>query len=366
MKFTVLREELTKALDQAKRVVLKTPLRPILACFLLSAKGDRLIISAFDETIAIEIEIDAAIEVNGLFAVPSFLFLPILETLPNVPLVLSVEGDNLVIEHLGGQVQLRGFSGEDFPILPDVTAEQSIEIPRGELTKIWSDLQAMASTNETKALICGINIQQSNGRINFAATNGHALGRISIDSALDCDSATIPISSVKKALPALKGCTDPDVSIDLDSKQCRLTCGNASIMIRLIEGQYPNYPQLIPAVFSKTCITNSAKLAESLNRLLLIKSVVMLEFSEKKIQLSASTVDNNRADEVVSHVSYVGEPIKIAMNPKYMLDGLSMIGVENVMICMNGPTNQMVFKPQSGGISTDDRVWLGMAIQIRE
>jgi DNA polymerase-3 subunit beta len=229
---------------------------------------------------------------------------------------------------------------------------------------------ASASGDEAKQTLTGVKLTLTPKGLEFAATNGHHLA-VSYQPDLDTQAlfAAIDIVLPGKAAQALikllggKECLD-SVTTVLEGQQMMFSYGSQSIVTRLLDGQYPNYNQLIPKQFQRSITVDRKSLVASLERIAVMadqkNNVVKLSIGPEAIIASAEAADVGSASEAIT-ADVSGEPLDIAFNVIYLLNGLKVMGSPEVLLEVNSATSPVVVSPLGGS----KMIYLIMPVQIR-
>jgi DNA polymerase-3 subunit beta len=369
MKFTVSQSDLNQALAAVSKAISNRPSRPVLGNVLLSVADDTLTLTGFDESMGIQRVIPIEPEHGGSFTPPAKLFLDIVSRLPDAPLVLEMEDSTMKITSLAGSYEIRGTSAEDYPRLPEVTGEAFALAGDDLLAGIGSTLYSV-SDDETKMVLCGVHISTTEETLEWASTDGHRLSVLALEhTGTGFPEVTVPAKALREVERMVAHLASPEVKLVLDESQARFEVAGQVIITRLLEGQYPNYRQLIPKQFSKTVTVERKALVTSLGRVAVLAAqkndIVELSIAGQFLTLSADATETGSGSETLPvQTTGVGEDdlFVIAFNVKYLLDALKALASQDVTINLNSPTSPVVLSPVSG----DRMTALVMPVQIKK
>ncbi|MEM8611640.1 MAG: DNA polymerase III subunit beta [Cyanobacteria bacterium P01_H01_bin.105] len=374
MKFVCSQGDLNTHLSIVSRAVPSRPNKPVLANILVKVDEEvqRITLTSFDETLGIQTSFSAHVDTGGVLTVPAKLLGDIVSKLPPEDLDLSqVESEPVItLTCSAGKYQVRGMEATDYPSLPlvedgqvaSVSAESILEGLRGALFATSSD--------ETKQVLTGVHVVAEPENLEFAATDGHRLAVVqSVDDsgvALSID-VTIPgkaLRELERLLQAHQG-AEP-IALRFNPTQVVFELGHQRITTRLLEGQYPNYRQLIPKQFERQLTLDRKQLISALERIGVLadqrNNIVKLSInsSEQKLALSveAQEVGNGR-EEMAAQIT--GDDLDIAFNVRYLLEGLRALPSAEVQLQCNAATSPAILTPVSGLQMT----YLVMPVQIR-
>lgn len=366
MKFTTTQKQLNNALSLVNRAVASRPTHPILANIKLQAEGDRIVLEAFDNSLGIRTSFEAEITESGVTTLPASLLSAIVSKLEGSLTLSDGKEENLYqIKSKSGTYKIRGMAPEEFPELPLVEGTEILLNPEALSEALKSTLFS-ASSDETKQVLTGCHLKiDSNFDIEVASTCGHRLSAFGSIDGDPLDECTIPAKALAEIQKLLAGTEEP-VSLKLDPGQATFGTTNTIITSRLLEGQYPNYRQLIPNSFARQLTLDRRSFLQSLERISVLadqkNNVVKLSLDDTNQELilsvDAQDVGSGR-ESLPAQIS--GDAMDIAFNVKYLLDVLKVVTTAEVMLQMNGATSPVVVSPIGGAKFTG----LLMPVQIR-
>ncbi len=375
MKFVCSQGDLNTHLSIVSRAVPSRPNKPVLANILVKVDEDtqRITLTSFDETLGIQTSFSAHVDAGGGLTVPAKLLGDIVAKLPSEDLDFSQSETEPVITLTcsAGQYQVRGMEATDYPNLPlvedgqiaSVSAEAILEGLRGALFATSSD--------ETKQVLTGVHVVAEPENLEFAATDGHRLAVVqSVDDAGGVDLAidvTVPgkaLRELERLLQAYQG-TEP-ITLRFDPTQVVFELGHQRITTRLLEGQYPNYRQLIPKQLERQLTIDRKQLMSALERIGVLadqrNNIVKLSIagSEQTLALSVEAQEVGSGREEMS-AQVTGDDLDIAFNVRYLLEGLRALPSAEIQLQCNSATSPAILTPVSGLQMT----YLVMPVQIR-
>ena len=374
MKFVCSQGDLNTHLSIVSRAVPSRPNKPVLANILVKVDDDsqRITLTSFDETLGIQTSFSAHVETGGILTVPAKLLGDIVAKLPPEDLDFSQSETEPVITLTcsAGEYQVRGMDATDYPNLPlvedgqvaSVSAESILEGLRGALFATSSD--------ETKQVLTGVHVVAEPENLEFAATDGHRLAVVQSvdDSGVDLSiNVTVPgkaLRELERMLQSYQG-VDP-VALRFDPTQVVFELGHQRITTRLLEGQYPNYRQLIPRQFERQLTIDRKQLMSALERIGVLadqrNNIVKLSITsaEQTLALSVEAQEVGSGREEMS-AQVTGDDLDIAFNVRYLLEGLRALPSAEIQLQCNSATSPAILTPVSGLQMT----YLVMPVQIR-
>ena len=376
--------ELNNAIQLVSKAVSSRPTHPILANILLTADEgtNKISLTGFDLNLGIQTSFDGTVKNSGAITIPSKLLSEIVNKLPNeTPVSLEVDEDseNILIKSDRGSFNLKGIPSDDYPKLPFVESGTSLNIDPSSFLKALKSTIFASSSDDSKQLLTGVNFTFKQNYLESASTDGHRLAVALIgkkenietkDNSLSNEgelSVTIPTRSLREIEKLVTiNSSENSIKFFYDKGQVVFISSNQIITTRTLEGDYPNYSQLIPDTFSKIVNFNTKKLIDSLERIAVVadqqSSVVKLKLDNKDLaSISADAQEIGNANESIP-VTYSGESFNIAFNVRYLLEGLKVIVSENVILKCNLETTPAVLVPED---NLNSFTYLVMPIQVR-
>lgn len=373
MKFVCPQNTLNSNLSLVSRAVPTRPSKPVLSNVLVKADIDtqEITLIGFDETLGIQTTFAAAVETPGEITLPAKLLENIISKLPSEPLTVEQsDSDHTVsLACSTGQYQVRGLSAEDYPTLPLVKEGQVTQLSAESLLEGLRGTLFASSSDESKQILTGGHILSDGYTLEFAATDGYRLSIVGTSEeggdAIEEMSVTLPAKALRELEKMLQGYDDANpVILSFTRTMALFELGPQRLTTRLLEGQYPNYRQLVPKEFERSATVNRKALISALERIAVLaeqkNNIIKLSLSEGAIAISveATEVGSGR-EEVEADIS--GQPLDTAFNVRYLLDGLKALGSNDVQMKFNTATSPSVISP----VGTLDMTYLIMPVKIR-
>ncbi len=382
MKFTSTQSELSSSLSLVSRAVPSRPSHPVLANILLSAdpKTQRVSLTGFDLSLGIQMSFAAQVEEAGLLTLPAKLLTDIVSRLPDGEVTLDNSEDEAIamLTCASGRYQVRGMGAEEYPELPALEGNDVVNLPADALIEGLKGTLFSTSTDETKQVLTGVHLATQTDGLEFAATDGHRLAVVQTLMISDVEGeakpvdlepfeVTVPGKTLRELERMLQSPQSSDaIAIQFDPSQLVVEWENQRLTSRLLEGQYPNYRQLIPATFEVQLTVERRLFIGALERIAVFadqkNNIVKLTLDtvQQEVVISVDAQDVGSARESVpSQIS--GEGMEIAFNVRYLIDGLKAVGTSEVQMQFNTPTSPSIVTPLGGLKMT----YLVMPVQIR-
>lgn len=335
MKFKVERKVLCEGIQAVQNIITAKSTLPILSNILLETYQDKIRLTATDLDVGITCVIPVDIQEAGAITVPAKRFGDIIRELPSDSISITTKKNNLVIiDTESCQFKIMGLGREEFPKLPEFKDKEVIKIEQAILKQMLGLVVFAASTDETRYVLNGILFKINKGNLVLVATDGKrlAIAEKKIDQEMDKSiSVIIPIKTIHELNRNLKD--GPEVVIMLGQNQMLFDFGDVVIISRLIEGEFPDYQQVIPPVSGGKMKIERNQFLLAVKRAALLATqdyqAVKLEVFKNKLVVSKSTPDIGESREEIA-VEYQGKELVIGFNPAYLMDVLKNLADEKV------------------------------------
>lgn len=371
MKLVCQQTDLNSKLSLLSRVVPSNPTHPVLANVLLTAQPDRLGLTVFDLSLGIQVWIAAGVEETGSLTLPTRFLNDIVSRLPSCEIEIKTDDTAVELNYDSGHYQMQGLAAEEFPGLPNLDEIPALDLPTDIFLEGLQATLFAASTDESKQILTGLHLNTSESGFEFATTDGHRLAIANFPDLVTADpmTMTMPAKALRE-LERMLGRVGAEVALRFDTNQAifELTGeqGTERLSCRLLEGQYPAYPQLVPKQFERQVTVDRQMLLSSVDRIAVLaarkNNIIRLKLDSEaqQVALSAEAPELGMGEERLS-AQISGEDLDIAFNVKYLSDGLKAMSAQEVQLQMNSATMPAVLSPLSGRQIT----YLIMPIQIR-
>jgi DNA polymerase-3 subunit beta len=373
MKLVCSQAELNASLQLVSRAISSRPSHPILACVLLSADAaaGRLSLTGYNLSLGIVASVPASIDADGAAAISAQLLGDIVSRLPSdSPITIDArKKGRALITSVCGSYELAALDPADYPDLPQPAGEP-MALDADALARALRATLFASSTNESKQILTGVHLQLDDAGLECAATDGHRLAvlRVADDGATgERFELTIPARSCRELERLIASCPGAPLQLRHQAGQLVVRCGDQLLTSRSLDGTYPNYRQLIPPSFSRSLQLDRRRFSQALERVAVLadqhSGTVKLRSDPDAgtVTIAADAQDVGSGSESMPVVAD-GDPIEIAFNVRYVLDGLKAMGAEQVVLRCNAPTTPAVLSPVG---DPDGFIYLVMPIQIR-
>jgi DNA polymerase-3 subunit beta len=349
MELTLTQENFARALSAVGRVASSKTGLPILSNILLRTDGNRLLIAATNLEVATTQYIGAKIAKPGAITVPAKLISEFVSSLPKGPIELKVTNDNIHISSGNYQSVINGVIADDFPELPTINEESSISytINIEDFKQAVSQTTITTSSDSTRPVLTGVYWHSHEGFLYLAATDGYRLSERRLVETQSDVSAIIPTTTLQEVLRTITEGVET-VDILFDETQVRFRINEAEIISRLVDGNFPNYRQLIPAQSDITAIMNKQEFTRVTKVAGLFAresggSVVLTVDADKKavsLHSVASQLGENTS-ELNADVTGEGQ---ITLNSRYLAEALSAVDADEISLSFSGKLSPSILK----------------------
>ena len=337
MKFRIARDAFLDSLQQVQHVVSTRTTLPILSNVLIEAKGDELRLTTTDLDVGVSGTAAAEISKEGSTTMPVKRLVSIIRELPDAEVEIAVDSKDVASITCGPSFfKIIGLAHGEFPPLPDFKEAKEYKIPQGLLRESLKKTSYAISNDETRYVLNGIFTAFKEGKLTLVATDGRRLAMVENDLEFPASNETdfiIPTKAVQE-LQRLLG-EEGDAIARLSDNQIVFEVGSSVIVSKLIEGNYPNYRQVIPGEAKETLSLGREALLETARRVSLLSSEksnsVKLVVGNGSINVTANSPDIGEAKESMA-VSYSGKEIAIAFNPEFLMAPLRNLEDEEIQL----------------------------------
>ena len=349
MKLKTLREHLVFGINTVQNVVSSKVTLPILSNILIETKDNKLKMNATDLDIGISCEIPVETIEEGGITVPAKRFSDIIKEMPDGEIFIHVKKNNQVdIEGNLCRFKLNGLPKEEFPKFPEFKDKEAIVIEQGVLKNMIRLTSFAVSHEESRYVLNGVLFEISEKTIKMVATDGRRLAKIEkpIHKPIKKDiSIIIPIKAVNEIFRNLK--EEGSVSLFVSTNQVLFDIDGVLIATRIIEGEFPNYNQVIPKPSNNKVSIRREELLSSIRRANLLATpdfqAVKFEVFPDKVVVSKSTPDIGESREEIT-VKYGGHEMVIGFNPSFLIDFLKNIDDEEIHMELLGEDKPAVMR----------------------
>ena len=358
MKFTCTQENFNKALSNVSHIAGRSVTLPILNNILLEVKDGLINLSSTNLEIGIKTQLRGKIEKEGSFTVQAKLLADYINLLPKEKISLELKDQTVYIECQKHETYIKGLESSDFPVIPEVNTDKKVKLKSIDLKKALNQVMFSVTLDESRPEISGIFFSISNNKLLLVGTDSYRLAEKSIaltDSSGEEHKIIVPLRTLQELNRILSETNQEEIIIYINDSQIMFVLEDeVELVSRLIEGQYPDYKQIIPTE-SKT---QTKVKVEELSRI--IKSVslfckpgvndVKLNLLEEKNELIVSAANSGIGENTVTLSTEIsGIDNEVVFNYRYFLDGLSNLGEDEVVLELVNDNSPGVMKADKNG-----------------
>lgn len=367
MKFTCTQENILGGLNLVTPVTGKNLSLPILNNILLAVTETDATISSTNLELAVTTHLRGKTEANGSLTVNGKLLRDFIALQPNGKIEFSLKDQDMHIQSQSSKTVVKTTPADEFPVIPKVDgASQFIDISMEVFVRAVRSILPTISLNESRPELAGLYMQFTENTMVLAGTDSYRLAEFTIPLKEKTNlqgNYIIPLRSVQEVLRIFEH--ETTVRFIFTENQFACMSEQTELVSRLIEGAYPDYRQIIPTEEKTTISLNRSEFVQAVKTAsLFCKSGVNdIELSTKKDEkLLVIAAANNQVGENITTLpaTCTGEEATIIFNYRYVLDALSVIETEDVLLSLNGPESTGVFRP------SDDSTLLHLVMPIRQ
>ncbi|HRZ13988.1 MAG TPA: DNA polymerase III subunit beta [Candidatus Omnitrophota bacterium] len=351
MKFKVDKDVLLRGIDTIQNVISTKSTLPILSNFLLEAHKDSLRLTATDLNIGISCVIPVNILETGAITLPARRFSNIIRELSETTVEINTKKNNIVIiETKLCQFKIIGLPAEEFPKLPEFKDKEVIQIEQSILKQMLNQTAFAVSLDETRYILNGILFAFSQNSCTLVATDGKrlAISTKKLKQSFNKEIRIIvPLKTIQELMRNLKD--EGDLSLVIGPNQVLFDFKDSIIISRLIEGEFPDYKQVVPQAAEHKIRVNREQFLLAVRRAALLATpdyqAVKFEIFKDKVVISKSTPDVGESREEISG-EYSGKELVIGFNPGYLIDVLKNLPLDKVEIEITGSEKPAVLRSE--------------------
>ncbi|AGA67581.1 DNA polymerase III, beta subunit [Desulfitobacterium dichloroeliminans LMG P-21439] len=365
MKVYCSKDSLLTGVNTVQKAVSSKNTLPVLQGIMIKAEGQSLIFEATDLEIGIRCVVPAQVEEEGVAVLPSRIFSDLVRKLPDAAIILELENDIITIKYYESDLSLRGYDPEEFPLLPDLLDAETFDLPVSLFKTMIKQTIFTCSTEESRPVFTGCLLQIEDNTIRLIATDTHRLAyRFAEIPNTDQFKfqGIIPAKTLGEIYRLLRE-EDENLIIRFNPSQIVFQFGSVYLLSRLIEGQFPNYKQVIPQSCQTKVILPTKLFQESVERASLLArdgshtSIIKLTIDTEHLSIDQAS-DLGKITEQME-IRKEGNDVKIAFNSKFLLDVLKIIDSEEIIFELSGPYSPGIIRP------VDDPDYLYLALPVR-
>ncbi|MDR1088402.1 MAG: DNA polymerase III subunit beta [Coriobacteriales bacterium] len=369
MKLTIEKERLAYSIKMVAKAMGTNSTIPVLSGIHINAASDGVIFETTDLDTSIRHIEEALIEEQGATVVPGKLFGDIVGSLPKEAVILETLGEKLSIRCGSTAYEIATLNPQDFPKFPQIIPTRSLELSTAQLTGMIKRVGKAVSRDVSRAVLTGVYFELKDAELSLVATDSYrlAIAKGSIESKPSApkveDMDTIIPGSILDEVGRLS-LDEEFVTVGETENQVLFQFGSTTFIARKIEGNYPNYKQIIPAQKNVSVVVETEPLLTAVRRVsIVVKNASPIKFvlhgDTQQLEVSAQTPDIGEASESIP-AQIDGEDMEIGFNHQYILDGLSVAGAPTLLFEAQTSIKPGIFK----SIGSEDYFYLTMPVRL--
>ena len=339
MKISLNRDALLTQLQAVTRVASTRSAIQALSGVQLVASGSSCELRATDTDVSLRVPLEAEVTREGTIVLPARLFLDVVRALPQPSVSLELRPAEQDVELLSGNAtfHIRTLRAEDFPPFPEPDPASAISLPLKAFVDTAMKVSGSASRDETRPVLTGILVSASGSEVRMVATDSYRLSvkETTLKTPLSAGfEVNVPARALQELARLAAHAEDESLTISVRQNQVVFVLGGVVLSSRLIDGQFPNYRQLLPDAFEHELRISGPELRDVVRRVSLLaqkNAPLRLSFAPGELTVSAQTPDIGESRESLP-VSFQGEPLEIGFNPEFLRDGLEAIEEGDVLV----------------------------------
>jgi DNA polymerase-3 subunit beta len=341
MKITIAKDQIIAGLQAVQNVVSTRTTLPILSNVLLKAADGRVEFTATDLDVTVACSVEAKVEKSGSTTVPVKKLFGIVREL-NGEIDIETDEKNVTSIRSGGSFfKIHGLAADEFPPLPKFKDDKKVSLPQETVRAMLKKTSFAVSTDESRYVLNGIYISLKDGKMTLVATDGRRLALVDEEVELSENSTgefIVPAKAVNELNRLLQAAGDVELKFGENQASFALKDDkgfSVLLITKLIEGNYPNYRQVIPGEAKERIPLNREELLAALRRAEIMTSEkansVKMTFGRNALAITANSPEVGEARESLA-VNYKGKEMAIAFNPRYLIDPLAALSEDEVFI----------------------------------
>ncbi len=370
MKIVCFKDNMIKAINSVVKGVASKTTKPILEGILIQTNDNEVKLTTYDLELGIEYVIECDVKEQGNTVVNATMFSEIIRKLPDTEIYITANERLLEIECEGSHYKLATMNPDEFPELPKIEVENSIELEQNTLKNMIKRTIFAASTDETRPIYTGCLIETENNKLNLVAIDGFrlALRSVYLTKKTNDFNAVIPSKTLNEINKILQDSFET-VKIGISKNQALFEMEKCKIVTRILDGNFIDYKNVIPKNWTTRIRVNRSNLQDCFERISLISSSsiekekkypVKVEVDIGKVTISCTNQTGEAKEELF--ISTEGQNLEVGFNPKYFLDSLKVIDDEEVYV----EFGSQIAPCQVKSIENNDYVYMILPIRIAE
>jgi DNA polymerase-3 subunit beta len=344
VKISLERDVLLGQLQMVSRVASTRSAIQALSGIQLAASAGACELRATDMDVGLRVPLEAEVARDGVVVLPARLIVDVVRSLPTPTVSLELRPAEQDVEVISGKAtfHIRTLRTEDFPPFPEPDADSAVSLPADAFVSTALKVAGSASRDETRPVLTGILVSASDRELRMVATDSYRLSvkETTLEAPLSSSfEVNVPARALQELARVAAHAEDEPVNVSVRQNQVLFALGRVVLSSRLIDGQFPNYRQLLPESFEHELRFAGGELTDVVRRISLLaqkNAPLRLSFQPGELTVSAQTPDVGEALESLP-VAFQGEPLEIGFNPEFLRAGLEAIEDSDVLLKLISP-----------------------------
>ncbi|MFZ6015513.1 MAG: DNA polymerase III subunit beta [Patescibacteria group bacterium] len=362
MQFSCTQENLVQGLSVVSHITGKNINLPVLGNVLIKAEKGSIQLHTTNLEISVNCQIRGKVDVEGEYSVPAKVFADFVGLLPSGKVEFVLKDGGLEVCSKEQETILRGMPASEFPLLPKLVKNQTFQLKSQEVKKAISRVVFAVSMSESRPELSGVacffNNQGKEGKVAFVATDSYRLAEHLIGGGENKKNQTIIVparamSEIQRIISSYKDEIEPpeEVGWSVSDNQLVVSYGAVELTTRLIEANFPDYNNIIPSDFKTSVVLSRSELQKAVRTASLFSrkeiNDVHLKFNPENNNLTVESSDEGTGKtKTVINAEIQGEENTVALNFKYLADGLNAFDSDKVKLAVTGPMSPMMILPE--------------------
>jgi len=371
MKIICYKDKILKALNSVVKAVASKTTMPILEGILIQTNENEIKLTTYDLEIGIEYIMESEVKEQGSTVVNATMFSEIIRKLPDTEITIYINEQNLlVIECEGSLYKLATMNPDEFPELPKINIENSIELEQNTLKNMIRKTIFGVSIEENRPIFTGCLFEAISNKLNVVSVDGFRLAWRSkfLNERTNDFKAVIPGKTLNEVNKIISDSFDP-IKIGISKNQALFEMENCKIVTRILDGEFLNYMNIVPKSWETRIKVNKNNIQDCFERISLIsassiekekKYPVKITIDIGKVTISCTNQTGDAKEEI--YVATEGKNLEAGFNPKYFLDALKSIDDEEVYIDFGTNISPCVIRP----VESEDYTYMILPIRLKE
>jgi DNA polymerase III subunit beta len=355
MKLSTRRDHLFAQLQTVTRAASTRSAVQALSGVHVLVQGSTIELRATDMEIGLRVPLEGEVTREGAVVLPARLLVDVVRALPGdeVSLELRPSEQDVEIVASAATFDIRTLRLEDFPPFPEPESDGRVQLPGKAFVETVAKVARSASRDETRPVLTGILVSASGEDLRMVATDSYRLSvkETRLESALDGSfEANVPARALQELTRIVTQAAAEAVAVSVRTNQVVFEVDGTVLSSRLIDGQFPNYRQLLPDAFEHELQLTAGEITDVVRRISLLaqkNAPLRLSFAEGELTVSARTPDVGEARESLP-VPFQGEPLEIGFNPEFLRDGLEALEGGDLVLKLISPLRPGLIEAADG------------------